>query len=321
MLLKRLHVGRVARALIASALLAVTSGVASGQGPKTIRVDQVLGLDDDAPYIFHRPTDLSFAADGSAFVLNEGSGEVMHVDDDWELVGRFGGLGESPGRYTRPNGLVLVGSEVWVLSPWRFTVFSSAGKYVRTVRLEEQFFTPRVIAGKIAATSRDGAQVGVVLDTDGRVAAEFGPVCGGSSGSLESILECSNWLVLPSPTHAFALVDKYAGQAYLIEAHDAATEPIDLGLGTGWTDESRMKFKSAATDVTFDGAQGYLALSFSEDGTMEWVHRYDAAFRRVETRELPEGVRGSEIEAAGPDGFCLVSGASSAVYVCSWVDR
>jgi len=300
-------------------VLLLVSQVCAASVGRAIEVMRVIGMDDDAQIMLHHPTDLNFASSGEAFVLNEGDGTIIRLNSDWSLVGQFGGLGEAPGKVSMPNGMVVFEDEIWVLSPWRFTVFSgNDGGYLRTIRLEEQVLAPRISHGKIVATAREAAQMGVVIEPDGTLAHSFGPSCDPTpEGSLEGMLRCSEWIVLPAKTPGDAvLVDTYDGYGYLLHSNGEASTSVDLGLGRGWTEPGRMRFKSSIADMASDGSGGFLALAFPGNSARPRLYRYDESFNLSWHTDLPDEVLASEVRVSPRGEVCFVANSSSLIFVC-----
>lgn len=305
---------------VAVGLAALLTPILSLADPATapLPVLRSIGLDDDGSIVLHSPIDLNWHSNGLAYVLNQGDGRIVAFSEEWKPVHTFGGLGEAPGQYSMPNSLLVLEEEIWVVSPWRATVFSLQGELLRTSPLETQFSSPRYSNGRILATSPSGAQIGLSLDVSSSFLREFGPSCGGGgSMSLADVIRCSDWVALPSAGDDVVLFDLFDGRAYFVGSDGEVEVEVDLGLGRGRMMLEAMKFRSVVGDIrAVEG--GFLAMGFPEPGGAAHLWKLDASARVVATRQVSAGVGATQIVVSPSGELCLVDGHSSVIYVCPW---
>jgi len=169
--------------------------------------------EDDALY---RVTAIDRFADGSWAVVNQGSTEVRVFGEDGTFLRAIGAQGSGPGELSQLTmATVLPGDSVlaWDMVGRRGVVFSSAGDFIRDVRLGSRLDGALVLpvgvmgnrvvmttASLFSSDGGDGSRVlrpsteGFIVDGEARVTSELGEIPGaeawysrdGSSTSIRS---------------------------------------------------------------------------------------------------------------------------------------
>lgn len=113
-----------------------------------------IGVVDGAPeYQFHGIRDASVLSDDRIAVVDRGSMEVRFYDSRGMFLSAFGGEGGGPGEFrdafrlwVRPGDTLVVGD----YRPWRLSVFTPEGEFVRLVRPEPVYPNPPNVADVLA---------------------------------------------------------------------------------------------------------------------------------------------------------------------------
>jgi len=292
-----------------------------------LTVVQTLG-GDEGDILLHNPSWIRFAADGSAYVLNEGECQVLRFDADWELLDEFGRCGEGPGEFSSPTGMIIHHDDVWVFELARITVFGLDGEYKRTMTRGNQLAAAEVIDGRIFARLGAGDRTGVILDENGDIVEYIGDEC--PVDFFSSFKECRNVQILPHPDGMCLLSNLVDGrvavvgddglphrESYVIDKDDdsvmsksddgeSVTMQLSLGMGYGCRD--------AAGRYWFGHYEG-------EDDPMV-VTVLDASLERmIPDFEMPEGVSSWMMFPTPAGRLLLVSTGESTIYVCDVVEE
>lgn len=106
-----------------------------------------------------------------AFLINEVAMNETHIailsrmppfvqvlDHEFRSFGQWGIRGQGPGEFTHPEGICLVGSEVWVLNklPNRILKFSLTGDFLRADKLDQAVFPIEIKANQKVVVIQDG---------------------------------------------------------------------------------------------------------------------------------------------------------------------
>lgn len=101
-----------------------------------LRVGAVAGA---GPTVFGDVSDVDVDSAGRLYVLDRLAREVRIFASDGTHVRSFGEVGEGPGEFTRPTGLVLLpGGRLWVadVGGGRYSVFDTTGAYMNSYSAE-----------------------------------------------------------------------------------------------------------------------------------------------------------------------------------------
>lgn len=93
-------------------------------------------VEGPAEYQFHRVFDAATLSDGRIAVVNQGSGEIRIFSADGTFEHAFGGEGGGPGEFRRVFQLWVTAGDTLVVGdyrPWRFSIFTPEGEFVRAV--------------------------------------------------------------------------------------------------------------------------------------------------------------------------------------------
>ncbi len=120
----------------------VTSAPASSEAMCTFSEEPVLVIGDDEEddnQWFSTIRGMGRLSDGSVAVVDRTSAEVRIFDTSGRHLRSMGQRGEGPGEFTNPFILwVAAGDTLWVgdYRPWRYTVFTAQGEFVRRIVLK-----------------------------------------------------------------------------------------------------------------------------------------------------------------------------------------
>lgn len=313
--------------MFGSALRAVLSAVlllhAAAPASAAVTVLRTLGADDDGLFL-HGPRAVTFAADGTVFLLNGGESQVLHLDRDWNLLEAFGSPGQGPGEIENPVGMILLKDEIRVFEMARITVFGRDGAYRRTLVPGVQYARPAVLDGRIAAVLGAGERPAAFLDDAGRVVSSFGPAC--PVDFFAAFKACRLVQILPHDAGLCLLLNPLEGTATLVDRDGEAawTRTLVKAEDTSRYSESA-DGSEVSMSVTFamglgarDAAGDYWFVlpPVVEEGTT-YLRRTDADLARIgPDLPLPDGVSGAEV-AFAPDGaLVLVSPGESLIHLC-----
>lgn len=101
---------------------------------------------DEAPLTFMRVQDIAIGPSGQIFVLDAGTNSVHVISATGRPVRRFGGEGQGPGEFQRPDQLGFIAGRLWVsdITQSRVTYFSPRGELegVRTLHSRDVGSSP-----------------------------------------------------------------------------------------------------------------------------------------------------------------------------------
>ena len=118
----------------------------------------------EEPYMFYWIRGANRLSDGSIAMMNNGSGKIRIFDAGGTHLRSMGGKGEGPGEFRIGRYIwVLPGDTLWVgdYRPWRYHVYASTGEFVRTVKMDPEYFNASLAGGVldngISVNARDDA--------------------------------------------------------------------------------------------------------------------------------------------------------------------
>jgi len=286
---------------------------------------RTLGGEDDDLFL-HNPTAVCFAADGTAYVLNAGECQVLHLDADWRLLDSFGRCGQGPGEFENPVGMVLYRDQLWVFEMARISVFDLAGNALRTLQPGTQYALPAVVDGRLMAVMGTGRRAAAWLDDDGRVAQSLGPEC--PEDFFEAFKACRNMVILPHADGACLLMNAVDGNAYLV---DADGEPVWTRQVIEHDDDARYSEQEEDGEKTMsmslslgmgrgcrDGRGRYWTVVYGEDeDAPALLQIHDKDMRPLETQiALPDGVLAWELLFSPRGRLVMIVPQESVIHVC-----
>jgi len=174
---------------------------------------RTLGSENDDLFL-HNPASVTFAPDGTIYLLNAGDCQVLHLDADWNLLHGFGRCGKGPGEFENPVGMVLHGGRLWVFEMARIVIYSLDGELVRTLLPGVQYAKPFVLDGRLLAVMGMGDRSLAYLDDDGLPISWLGPSC--PEDFFEAFKECRNQILLPHDDGTGLLLNPISCRAMLI---------------------------------------------------------------------------------------------------------
>jgi len=283
---------------------------------------------DDGEVFLHNPLSVTFAADGTIYLLNGGDCQVMQLDDQWTELNTFGACGEGPGEFSNPVGMVLYEDEVWVFELARITVYDLSGEYLRTMTPGLQYGAPVVIDGQLIARMGAGDRAAATLDRDGLATGYLGPEC--PTDFFEGFKKCRNMQILPHEDGACLMVNLVDGQALLVgENGDPVWDRYltrkedDSVMETSDDGESMSMSLSLAMAMGCRDNQGrYWMVTLPEDDDAQSrVSVLDGELKPVmDSFLLPEGIYSWQLACSPTGQMILVSTNESTLYVCDVVD-
>jgi hypothetical protein len=308
-----------------AAALLLAGSAACAAGPAGLTLLRTVGGDDDA-IMLHRPSELAFAPDGTAYVVNFGDCRVLHFDAGWNLLNEFGAQGEGPGEFSNPTGMIVHEDMVWVFEMARVTQYGLDGTYLRTLRSEKELHGPFVEDGRILARLGGASGRGaIIVDDDLQPVLEMGPECP-TDDFFASYKKCGFMSILPHPDHLCILVNPLDGTLYAVdEAGDVVREAeLVESDGRSHATEDDGQVSMTFTMVIGPGCvdhRGYLwTTTYSEDEESDEdsvLRVFDREFRPVRDYALPEDVVGSVRQ--DPDGnLVLLDGQGSQIHVLGY---
>ena len=182
-------------------------------GAFDVVVDRTLGVDDGGLFL-HNPASVTFAPDGSIYLLNAGECQVLHLDADWTLLDTFGRCGKGPGEFENPVGMVLYDGQLWVFEMARIVIYGLDGDLVRTLLPGTQYAAPAVLDGRLLAVMGTGDRALAYLDGDGLPTSWLGPSC--PEDFFEAFKTCRNQRLLPHDEGFGLLLDPIGCTASLV---------------------------------------------------------------------------------------------------------
>ena len=129
-------------AVDSSSVQIVTSAPASSEATCTFSEEPILVIGDDEEddnQWFSLIRGTGRLSDGSVVAVDRASAEVRIYDASGRHLRSMGQRGEGPGEFTNPFILwVTAGDTLWVgdYRPWRYTVFTAQGEFVRRIVLK-----------------------------------------------------------------------------------------------------------------------------------------------------------------------------------------
>jgi len=311
--------------LVLGLLLAVSG--ARAQGPQLELLHTVEG---DGDHMLYRPEGLCFGPDGACYVLNAGDCRVLQFAADWSVVRAFGRLGEGPGEFTDPTGLVIRDDELWVFQMMRATVFSLDGRYLRTVTSRLEMHEPVVADGGFLVRLGANARLAALLDTELNPIRRLGPECPQNGDFMAEYRACGFVRALPHPDHLALLLNPFDGHLWVLGRDGEVVRELDLMGEAGRSrvnepnDEGRvvMSFTlvMGAGGVDRNGRYWTVPLppGADEEALQVLVVRSREELAPEAEFTLPDGVNAFRVYHA-PDGtLALLDGASSLIPVCAY---
>lgn len=282
-----------------------------------------LGVDGKGELV-DQPVAVDWSADGRAFVLAQGAGEVLVFDDEWNFLERFGQPGEGPGDIDRGEGIVVVGDGLCVLEASYLTWFSFGGDVLRKTQLPQeltQLVRPTALGSSLAAVAPAANSVAVRFEYSGNVTGQFGPECNVFSGTTGG-MTCTAYLVEAGVSESVAAVlfDLVGSQVLVLDAAlDAwSTVPLHLEQGRVWKENGATYWRTPLRATEPDGDGGYL-LAVAPGGEPErssWeIHRVDGAFALVARAQLPDDLAVYDLFVSPRGEICVLDKWDSAVHV------
>ncbi len=222
----------------------------------------VIGDDEsDENQWFSRLGNVARMSDGSIVAVDRGSAQIRVYDPDGRHLRTMGTQGEGPGEFE--NGpfqmWIAAGDTIWAgdYFPWRYTVFSAEGEFVRGVHLDPQFVPTSMGGGVLdngysvnSSEKRFRKADFSVADTmiveahapDGQLIDTLARIPNGRWGQDDHEALSTFWL--PRLFHGAAQVD--AGGSTVALAYGMNTEvrvlddEFNLHLIVRWTEPGRM---------------------------------------------------------------------------------
>jgi hypothetical protein len=291
----------------------------------SLEILRTLGGDDDE-ILLHRPDALAWGPDGSAYVLNAGEGNVLRFDPRWRLLGTFGALGEGPGEFANPTGLLVLRDQVLVYEMSRITVYDLDGQYLETRRTQNQLYEPVLVDGHILARMGAGETVAAEIDPQGEVIERLGFDCP-RNDFIAHFQHCGNVQILPHPEYRCLALNSFSGRATLVGGPGQDDRTVDLAPASGRvTDETREEDSLSVTLTLCMGRAGlddrgrYWVAYFPPEEEALQLRVYDSALRFLGAVPLPDDVAPFRIYQAPTGELILLDGQSSALHVCRIVE-
>ena len=153
----------------------VTSDPLNSDAQCTLNEEPALSigvLEGEEPYMFNWIRGANLLSDGSIAMMNNGSGKIRIFDAGGTHLRSMGGKGEGPGEFRIGRFIsVLPGDTLWVgdYRPWRYHVYASTGQYIRTAKMNPQYFNASLGGGVLD----NGVSVNVRDDAHERRGQDF----------------------------------------------------------------------------------------------------------------------------------------------------
>lgn len=107
---------------------------------------------------FYNPTGLAITDSGDLFIADTGGARIVHLDQQGNFIGQWGGLGILPGQLSNPSGIAIHDDKLFVVDSGnrRIAIFNFEGKWLGSWMINE-------------------SSSWVATDTSGRVFVSGGP--------------------------------------------------------------------------------------------------------------------------------------------------
>jgi hypothetical protein len=267
--------------------------------------------------VFYYPVDLLCVGDSTRVVVNRGDGTIVIFDDRWDVLNRFGRLGEGPGEITSPTGLLTWGDTLWAITPQNLIGYNWRGDYLLNRHIPWGMTSLRRSGDRLIGTWTGGSKnqgAAVILSLTGNVLDTFGPRCDASrTANIGGFAVCLGWNIFEQQGGGYVLVNQFQGDALVSVGVKGAEEERHLGIGEGKV-LSTTSYQSVINDVCQDPAGGYWVLTYKLDGKAN-VCRFDDGWHLVGKRGVDPDVGQGAIRVL-PDGtLCLVEEQASRIHI------